>query len=156
MRTTVVALTAATAMIAAAPGFAEEVEHPAFASWARHPVGTAVVIRAVTETNGRRTTTSTTTSTLVELKKDAAGTENRKVSDATVSVVESPPDRYEQAKMFPILKGMKKEDIGKPLNAVAQGEETLKIAGREIKTIWFETRGQREGATILTRTWLSD
>ena len=39
--------------------------------------------------------------------------------------------------LFP---GVKKEQIGKPTKALAQGEETLKLAGREIKTFWYDTK----------------
>ena len=153
---TAIALTVATTLFATARGPAEEVEHPTFTSWARHPVGTEVVIRAVTTKNGKPTTTTTITSRLLELKRDLVVIETRRVSDATGSVVASAPERYQQPKMFPLLNGMKKEQIGKPLGAVAQGEETLKLAGREIKTIWFDTKGRGDAGPTLIRTWLSD
>lgn len=139
----------------AARSNAEEVEHPAFKSWAAHPVGTSIAIRSVTSCPASRLTT-TTTYKLLELKEDRAILETRKVSDATGQLSEGLPDKMEQRRKFPLLPGVKKEQIGKPLNPIAQGEETLKLAGREIKTFWYDTKGQGDAGETLTRTWMSE
>jgi hypothetical protein len=153
MRTTVAALAALAAL--ASPATAEEVEHPAYKSWARHPIGTYVTIRSVTTSLGSALTT-TTTYKLLELKADKAVLQVRKVSDATGTTVESPTSSYDQQRMFPLFPGVKKEDVGKPANASMQGEETLKLAGREIKTVWYDTKGRGDAGETLTRTWLSE
>src|SRR5262245_45260490 len=96
---------------------AEEVEHPAYKSWARHPIGTTISTRSVTESPGGKLTT-TTTYTLKALKADKAVLEIRRVSDATGSLQGGPPVLHEQQRMFPVLPGVKKEQIGKPSNAL--------------------------------------
>src|SRR5262249_40334962 len=102
------------------------------------------------------TITTTTTYKLLELKKDKAVLEVRKVSDATGARVESPPGTYDQQRMFPLFPGVKKEDIGRPTNAVSPGEESLQLARREIQTVWFDTKGRGEAGETLTRTWMSE
>ena len=134
---------------------AEEVEHPAYKSWASQPIGTTIAIRSVTA-SAQSTITTTTTTKLVKFEPDKAILETSKVSDATGKVVEGAPDRLEQRKMFPLFAGVKKEDIGQPTNAIARGEETLKLAGREIKTTWYDVKGKGDAGDTFTRTWLSD
>src|SRR5262245_16096448 len=153
MRASLLALLAVASLAGVAP--AEEVEHPAYASWARHPVGTTVATRSVSVTPTAKLTT-TTSYKLVALEADKAVLETRRVSDATGTLVEGRPDRFEQRRMFPLLPGVKREQIGKPANALAQGEETLNLVGREIKTVWYDTKSRGESGDILTRTWLSD
>lgn len=155
MRPTLALASLAVASLFTLSSSAEEVEHPAYKSWVRHPIGTTVATRSRT-VNSASTLTTTTTTTLVELKPDAAILETRRVSDATGRVVEGLPDRYEQRKMFPLLPGVKREEIGRPSKAVEQGEETLSLVGREIKTFWYDTKGTGEAGETLTRTWLSD
>lgn len=138
-----------------APAAAAEVEHPAFRSWARHPIGTTIAVRSVTESPASRLTTTTTTK-LLEIKPDGAVLETQVTSDATGKLVTNQPDRLEQRKMFPVLPGVKPENIGKPSKALAQGEETLKIAGREFRTVWYDTKEKGDAGDTFTRTWLSD
>src|SRR5262249_7444475 len=107
----VIALACSLTLTPVAP--AEEVEHPAFKSWARHPIGTSVTTRTVTTSLGR-TITTTTTYKLLEVRADKAVLETRTVSDATGTTVEGLPSKYDQQRMFPVFPGVKKEDIGKP------------------------------------------
>lgn len=148
---------AALALLAclAPPAFSEEVEHPAYKSWARHPIGTAVAVRSVS-VNPRSRLTTTTTYKLLALKPDAAVLETRRVSDATGKVVEGLPDKYEQRRMFPLLDGVKREQIGTPTGAIDKGEETLTLAGRDFKTRWYDTRSRGDAGETFTRLWMSD
>src|SRR5262249_60435994 len=123
----------------AAAAVAEEVDHPAYLSWASRPVGTAVTLRSLT-VSGSNIITTTTTTTLKQLKSDKAVLEIRRVSDATGTRVENRPEIYEQQRKFPLFPGVKKEDIGKPLKPIAQGEETLALAGQEFKAVWFDSK----------------
>lgn len=144
------------ACAAAAAPAAENVDHPAYLSWAKHPVGTTIVMRSETASK-TRTLTTTTTSTLTGLKPDKAIIEVAKVSDATDGLIKSPVETREQFRIFPLFGKTKKEDIGKPVGAIAQGEETLTLAGREFKAVWFDTKGKGEGGLEwTTRTWMSD
>ena len=135
---------------------AENVDHPAYLSWARHPVGTTIVVRSQTESKARILTT-TTTSILKEIKPEKVILEILKVSDATEGLIKSPPERLEQYRLFPLLGKTKKEDVGKPTGAIAQGEEVLKVDGKDYKSVWFDTKGKGEGGMVWTsRIWMSD
>ncbi len=134
---------------------AEEVEHPIYRSWARHPVGTAVTHKSVTTTDGP-TIVTTTTTTLVELSAAKAVLETTTISNATGDTVEGPPLRYNQKRMFPLFPGVKKEDIGKPSGAIAKGEETLTLGGIAYQAEWFDSKGRTDAGETFTRTWMSD
>lgn len=150
------AITALVAAVALAPAAAEEVDHPAYTSWAKHPIGTSITMRSSTA-SANSTLTTTTTTKLVALKPDVATLESVKVSDATGTTVVGRPEIYEQRRPFPLFGGVKKEDIGKPSGAGAKGEETLTLAGREFKAVWYDARSKGDGGLDLTtRTWLSD
>jgi hypothetical protein len=135
---------------------AEEVEHPIYRSWARYPVGTTVTMRSVADAPGTRPIETTTILRLVELTDEKAVVEQVVVSDATGSKSESEPQRFSHRRMFPLLGDTKKEDIGKPRDAVASGEERVRIGGRDYQAVWFDTKGRTEAGEARTRIWLSD
>ena len=145
-------LTIANLVAAAA---AEEVEHPTYRSWASQPLGTSVTLRSTT-VNAKTTLTTTTTTTLLKIVPEKLILESRVVSDATGRLVEVAPTTFEQPRMFPLFGDVKKEDVGKPVGAQTRGEEVLKLADREIKTIWFDSKGRGDAGETITRTWLSD
>lgn len=146
-------------ILAAAPppaAAAEEVDHPSYVSWARSPVGTRIVMRSRTE-SGANVLTTTTTTTLRAVLPDLAWLEVQRVSDATGSVIESPPEEHLLRRPFPLFGGTKKEDVGKPVGAIARGEEALKVGDREFKAVWYDTKGVGDGGLKLTtRTWICD
>lgn len=148
-------LVAAAALAAPSIIAAAEVENPTYASWSKYKVGTTVVHRAVTG-EGRGAIETKTTSTLIELTDAKAVVEQVVVSDATGSKVESAPQRFTHRQTFPLLPGVKKEDIGKPSGAIDRGEEALDVAGKSYKSRWYDTKGQTEAGPSITRTWLSD
>jgi hypothetical protein len=133
----------------------EEVEHPVYKSWAKHPIGTTITTKAVTNTQGQINTTSIT-STLVKLTDDIATVEAVMTSDATGKTMVSPAQVYEHRRMFPLFPGVKKEDIGKPIGAKAQGTEVIKLNGKEYKAVWFEAKGSTDAGESNLKTWLCD
>ncbi|WP_165226689.1 hypothetical protein [Aquisphaera insulae] len=139
-----------------APAVAENVDHPAYRSWSKHPVGTTIVVRSRTE--GKvRTLTTTTTSTLQAIKPDQVTLDVVRESDATDSLIKSPPETQSIFRVFPLLGKTKKEDVGKPTDAIEKGEETLKVSGKEYRTVWYDTKGKGEGGLgWTTRVWLSE
>lgn len=155
MQRFLVMLSAAFASCSLVAAAAAEVEHPVYTSWARHPVGTSVALKAVTTTGGV-TNITTNTTTLVKLTDEGAVLETVMISDATGKVVESPPQTYLQRRLFPLFAGVKKEDIGKPPGASTRGEETVKLAGKEYKATWFDSKGSGDAGETFTRTWMSD
>lgn len=152
-------LAAAIALVAAgASGLArsEDVDHPAYLSWSTQPVGTQIKLRSATDADGHVLTTTTTT-TLREVRPDRVFLQVQRVSNATGREVTSLPEPAEVVRKFPLFPGVKRSDIGKPSNALAQGEETLKLAGRDLRTVWFDTKSKGDGGSDLyTRTWMSD
>ncbi len=155
MHRSLVTLSAAAFASFALSAAAEEVEHPAYRSWARHPAGTSVALKSVTTTQGV-TIVTTRRTTLVELTDEGAVLETVTISDATGKVVESPPQTYVQRRMFPLFAGVKKEDIGKPPGTSTRGQETVKLAGKEYKATWFDSKGSGDAGETFTRTWMSD
>ena len=143
---------------ALAPGLARaaDVDHPAYVSWSKQPVGTQIKFRSETDSNGHILTTTTTT-ILKELKPDRAIFQVQRVSDATGREVTSIPERSVLVRKFPLFPGVKREDVGKPTGAVDQGEETLRLAGRELRTVWFDTKTKGDGGLdVFSRTWMTD
>lgn len=155
MHRSLVTLSAAAFASFALTVVAEEVEHPAYRSWARHPAGTSVALKSVTTTQGV-TNVTTKRTTLVKLTDEGAVLETVSISDATGRLVEAPPQTYVQRRMFPLFAGVRKEDIGKPPGSSTQGEETVKLAGKEYKATWFDSKGRVESGATFTRTWMSD
>jgi hypothetical protein len=96
-----------------------------------------------------QTVESTLRYTLVEL------TPSKAVVEMTVTSkgIENRPQRLEHRRDFPLMPGMKKEDIGKPPATSEQGEETIKIAGKDYKTQWYDIKGRVEAGETIARTW---
>lgn len=134
---------------------AEEVENPTYRSWARVPPGTRVTVRAITERDGHSIET-TTTYTLVEINPKNALVDMVVVSNATGTTVTNPPQRLEYRRMFPLLPGMKREQIGRPSGVVASGAEEITVAGRAYRAEWYDSKSTTEAGEALTRTWICD
>ncbi len=133
----------------------EEIESPLYKSWVRFPVGTTITTRAVTERDGHRAET-TTTSQLIASTNDKVVIEAVSVSDATGQRIENPPQRFEYRRVFPLLPGVKKEDVGKPKGVIAEGDETVEVAGKSYAAHWYDARGTTDAGPSITRTWMSE
>lgn len=136
---------------------AEEVEHPIYKSWARFPVGTSITLRSITERedqSGR--ITSTIRQTLIKLEDARAVLEEVTTTDSGGEEFTYPPREVTHKRMFPLLPGVQREDIGKPSGTIASGEENLEAAGGPIPTSWFDSKGRVEAGETFTRTWMSD
>lgn len=133
----------------------EDIEHPIYKNWARFKVGTSVTTTATTVGSSQTIETKTTTK-LVELTPEKVVLERVVVSNATGTKVENPPQSLEYARKFFLLPGVKKADLGKPQGAVAEGEQTVKVAGKEYKAKWYDTKGRTEAGETLIRSWMSD
>lgn len=143
-----------------APCAAEEVEHPIYRSWAKYPVGTSITTKSVTKGVTREgveaTITTTVKTTLAQVDDQKIVLEKLATSDATGVMTDSPVQTYEQRRMFPLLPGIKAEDVGKPLKASKNGEETIKVLGKEIKAVWFDSSYRGDAGEVFTRTWMND
>jgi hypothetical protein len=133
----------------------EPVESPVYKSWARYKVGTSIRLQAVTLIQGNRVET-TTTARLVELTDEKVVVESVTASDGTGKAIENAPQKLVYRRAFVLLPGVKREDVGKPDGSIARGEESLKLAGKEYKAQWFDSKSRVEAGEALTRTWMSD
>ncbi len=133
----------------------DEIESPLYKSWALFPVGTTIKTRTLTERGDLRTETATT-SRLIEKTTDKVVIESVVVSNATGQSVENPPQRFEYRRRFPLLPGVKKEDVGTPKGVIAQGEETVEIAGKRFRSRWYDAQGTTDAGPSITRTWMSE
>ncbi len=66
------------------------------------------------------------------------------------------PQEFTHNRMFPVPAGGRPEDIGKPKDPLAQGEETLTVAGKEYCAIWFDQKQRTEAGESIVRTWICD
>jgi hypothetical protein len=135
---------------------AEQVESPQYASWARHPVGTTVRLKSVTEAVGARPVATTTAYRLVKKTDDAVVVEMTVVGDGPGDDPEGTAQELTIRRLFPLFPGVKREEIGKPEGTTAQGEESVAVAGRTYRARWYEGRGATEAGPSESRTWMSD
>jgi len=146
-----------TLTIAQANAAAQTVDSPQYLSWSRAGRGASITLRSTTRlSNDPTPVTSTMTYTLIELTPDKAVLEMVAVSDATGKQVENPPQEIVIRRAFPLLPGIKPEDVGKPRNAIEKGEEAVKLAGKEFQARWYLTKGKTEAGPSQIRTWLCD
>lgn len=141
--------------LAATAARGESVDHPLYRSWAAYPVGTTITLRSVTEGTGR-TIETTKRSTLKALDPQKAVIEMVSTSDATGESIENQPQEFTIRREFPLLPGVKAEDVGKPTGIIASGTEEIEVAGQTYQAVWYDSKGNTEAGPSLTRTWLSD
>lgn len=135
--------------LASPSGASDVVESPVYKSWSGSKVGTAVTIRSVTVMKGQ-TIESTTRYTLIELDPRKAAVEMAIIGGNGAG---NPPKRLEYRRDFPLLPGLKQEDIGKPPEASEQGEEAIEVAGKEYHATWYVLKGQTEAGESIATTW---
>lgn len=136
---------------------AQEVDNPQYTSWSKFPKGTILKTRSTTRVASRDDqVTTSTTYTLTNVTPERVVLEMVVESDATGTKVKNTAQELVIRRAFYLLPGIKKEDLGKPQGAIAQGEETVQVAGKEYRATWFDTKGSTEVGESLTRTWMSD
>ena len=143
------------ALLAAIAAPADEVEGPIYKSWASHEPGTAITIQTVTEAKGR-TVETTMTDRLVSVDARKVVVERTIRSESDGAMSEIAPQEFEYQRMFPLLPGVKAEDVGKPKGVIASGTETIEVAGEDYEADWYETAGTTEAGPSKTKTWVSD
>lgn len=149
----VAALAASSALLA--PCRAEDAESPIYKSWASHKVGTSITLKTVNG-SGPRAVTSLETQTLKDATPEKVVLEILVTQTADGITRQQPAKEFVYKKKFPLLPGVKKEDIGKPSGRSESGEETIKAAGMEFKAQWYISKSQTEAGEAVSRTWMSD
>ncbi|HVK08074.1 MAG TPA: hypothetical protein VM597_04785 [Gemmataceae bacterium] len=131
-----------------------EIPNPQYASWADFPVGTAVVIRAVTRADGDPgETVTTTTLTLREVSPVRVVVESRaETRRYDGHVTANPPTRADHSKTLRLPGGA---NADRPAGVTAEGTEAVTAGGRVYAAKWHETRDRNEAGDMVTRTWMS-
>lgn len=133
----------------------ETIENPSYAAWAKKKIGTQVIQKTTSEVMGQKFE-ATITYKLLEIKDDKVVVEMITKSKVSGTEVEQPATKIDVTKSTTVPKGMKKEDVqqGRPEGTIAEGEETLKVAGKEYKTKWFKYKRSSEGTEIDSQSWI--
>src|SRR5262245_29066574 len=143
------------AVVVSGPAWADTMDNPTYASWAKMKKGSSVTLKMTAEVAGQKTE-STMTTTLVDLTADVATTEMVTVTKAGGQEFKSEPIKVENKKVVELPPGKKKADFDKPEGFVDQGEETLKIGGKEYKTKWMKVKNAKDGSEYEAKTWSCD
>ena len=132
-------------------------DNPQYTSWSRAGKGASITLRSTTLMgDDPKPVTSTMTYNLVTLTDDKAIIEMVTVTDQTGKTVKNDPQEIVIRRPFPLLPGVRKEDLGRPTDFTEKGEGTLQVAGREYKSQWYSSKGRAEAGPTTTRTWISD
>lgn len=138
-----------------APAWADSIDNPTYASWAKMKKGTVVTLKQSSEFAGQRSE-STSISTLVELTADVATIELVNVIKAGDMEIKTPPTKVEVKKLSELPPGKKKEDYAKPEGVVDQGTETVTVDGVDYKTKWHSIKLKSGDTDIESKSWTSD
>jgi len=141
-------------MISGTVVFGEEVENPSYTNWARFPVGTKVVTKAVTTQNGQ-SVQSITTTTLVRKNEKSLLLTWFVSSDGTGKLIQNDVNELKVNRMFPLFPGVDKTKIGRPQGVKSQGFETIEVLGKKYNAEWYETNASTEAGPSVTKTWIS-
>jgi hypothetical protein len=141
--------------VVSAPAWADSYENPLYKSWSKFKKGTVVTAKQSSDVAGQKTDT-TTVYTLIELTADNATVEVVSTSKVGGQEFKSAPFKMENKKLLDLPSGKKKEDMEKPDGLVDQGEEKLKIAGKEYKAKWVKVKTKNNGIDVDSKIWTSD
>ncbi|MFO0959438.1 MAG: hypothetical protein U0800_18725 [Isosphaeraceae bacterium] len=111
------------------PAATTQTVDPSYTSWIRQPIGTRIVMRSRTVSEAN-TITTTTETTLKKKGPELVTLEIKRVTDATGKRVVQPEESYDQRRLFPLMGGMKKEDVGKPSGSTRARRPSNSPAGR--------------------------
>jgi hypothetical protein len=143
-------------ILACAQVRAEEVESPAYRSWAKVKPGTEVTVRTTTKSSIGMAIT-TTKSRLVDIDGTKAMVETwAEIKSPSGETTEIPHSTYPVRRMVPVPAGIKPEEVGRAPGAIARGEEEVSMLGRTYKTLWYDTTGMTESGKSYSRAWITE
>lgn len=152
----------ALAALAGASGAADppvpagKLPNPAYASWAKFPVGTAVTIKVANDSAGQKSE-STMTSTLLELTAEKATVEMVIVSKAGGQEYRAPPQKQEQARTLDAPPGYDPKAKAPEIEGlVEQGEKKITLAGKEYKASYAKIKRKTGDIDVTSKIWTSD
>lgn len=137
---------------------AEEAEHPLYASWAKSPAGTVVVVREVTEGReaGGPRLVVTKRRVLRSIDDRRAVVEETVETETPEGTSRTGPRESVIRRTFPLPPGVDRSRLGRPQQFETRGEERVEAAGRTFRAEWFDTKGQTEAGPSRIRAWYAD
>jgi len=147
-------------LLLAAPARAEDapktkkIANPEYASWSKFKVGAYAELTSVSEAMGQKTTTKMTHK-LVELTEEKAVVETSMSSEGIPAEYAPKPTRRDVPKeiVVPVAPPAPEGDQPKP--EVKEGEETIDVAGTQVKCKTIESTVKASGMTTTTKVWTS-
>lgn len=135
----------------------EAVDSPEFANWSRFPKGTSITYQVNTMAAGMKTDTKITTR-LVEVGKEKLILETSSAVNINGMEFQTPPMEREVTKTLKLPEGVTPEQFAKgvPSGTYEEGTETLKVAGKSLKTQWFRFKTEGNGVTTESKVWKCD
>jgi hypothetical protein len=132
------------------------VENPEYTSWSKFKTGTSVSIKS-TSLAAKKSIEVIITSKLIEVTPDKVVIETTSLLKDKAKDFSPPAEKREIPKLTPLPKGLSREDFAanKPRGTVEEGDETLKLAGLEIKTKWYKYQADVEGTKLEGKLWVS-
>ncbi len=144
--------------LVARPAFADDTyPNPEFATWNKCKPGTSGTIRTISDSAGMKTEILMT-NTLVEVGADKLVVETATTIKTNGMEIKAPAQKRDVTKTIVLKKGDKKDHAfnGKAPGKTEEGNETLKIAGMEVKTKWYKAANDLGGVKSETKHWVSD
>ena len=152
------ALLLAAVPAAAAPEAGQTIDNPEFANWKAFKVGTSITHR-MTATSGPTTSKMETTTRLKAKSDDKLVLTYSTVTYIAIpgqdeQKVETPAqERTVPAKLPKMAPPKETADMPKP--EIKEGEETLKILGKDYKCTWIQSTLELNGMKTTSKTWMS-
>src|SRR5262249_31604251 len=150
-------LAAAALLLSAGYSLAETVDNPEFANWKKFPKGTTVTLK-ITSKMGEMTSETSLTHKLIEVGDDKVVLESSAVIKSMGRETKAPTRKREVPRKTELPKGAKKGDCtrGTPPGTTEEGTETIKVAGKSLKTKWYKYKIEMGGVKADSKMWSSD
>jgi hypothetical protein len=139
----------------AAPAVAADVENPGYKMWAKYKPGTMVKQKMVTK-GGPAESEMEMTQTLKEVKPEKAVVSVATSMVAMGTKMDMPAQNQDIPAKISDTDAAAADPSKKPDAKVTTGEETIKVAGKDIKCKWTEITFKQDDTTIVSKSWTSD
>jgi hypothetical protein len=136
------------ALFASRTARAEDIDNPEYLSWKGCKAGSFVQTKTVMDGAMKMETESTTT--LVEITAEKAVVETKGKMHMGANVIDQPAQKRDiPAKVKKVEGGEAKGEKPK------EGEETVKVDGKDVKAHWTESHTEANGSKTDTKVWQS-
>lgn len=134
----------------------ERAEHHLYARWAKHPVGTKVVVKEVTTDPHSRSETLTTYTLKSKTDKVAVVTAEGSLKDPSGVEYKIYPQDFEYTRWVAAKTEKERTNATQPEGKLDEKEHTVTVLGKPYTTKLYVAKGHVEAGETLTRTWISD